>query len=67
MDWTQTYTILGTTLTATLGATFGFYLIIRDDIKSMDNRHREDMIRMDKKWEHLFERLFFKDQKKPKN
>ena len=65
MDWAQTFTIVGTTL----GATFGFYLIIRDDIKSMDNRHREDMvrmderfIRMDKKWERLFEKLFDKEQ-----
>ena len=46
MDWAQTFTIVGTTL----GATFGFYLIIRDDIKSMDNRHREDMVRMDERF-----------------
>ena len=43
----------------------------REDMKKMENFHREDMatlnekfIRMEEKWERLFERLFFKDQGK---
>lgn len=32
-------------------------------LNKIDQNHREDMIRMDEKWERLFERLFLKEQK----
>jgi len=46
MDWTQTLTFIGTTI----ASVFGFFLIIRDDIKKMDE-----------KWERLFS-LFVQDK-----
>ncbi len=46
MDWTQTLTFIGTTIASVLG----FFLIIRDDIKKMDE-----------KWERLFN-LFVQDK-----
>lgn len=46
MDWTQTLTFIGTTIASVLG----FFLIIRDDIKKMDE-----------KWERLFS-LFVQDK-----
>lgn len=46
MDWTQTLTFIATTI----ASVFGFFLIIRDDIKKMDE-----------KWERLFS-LFVQDK-----
>lgn len=78
MDWTQTFTIIG----SMIGATYAFYYITdkridrmeehhRDDIKRMDNTHREDMKEikesqkaMDAKWERLFERLLIQDKER---
>ena len=67
MDWTQTLAIIATLI----GAVFTFYRLTRDeiavmreDMKRMDNTHREDIQRMDSKWERLFERLLLQDQQK---
>lgn len=49
MDWTQTLTFIATTI----ASVFGFFLIIRDDIKKMDE-----------KLERLFEKLLLKEQGK---
>lgn len=69
MDWTQTLAIIATLI----GAVFAFYrltrdeiAVIREDMKRMDNTHREDIQRMDSKWERLFERLLLQDQQKIK-
>lgn len=69
MDWTQTLAIIATLI----GAVFTFYrltrdeiTVIREDMKRMDNTHREDIQRMDAKWERLFERLLIQDQQKTK-
>lgn len=69
MDWTQTLAIIATLI----GAVFTFYRLTRDeiavmreDMKRMDNTHREDIQRMDSKWERLFERLLIQDQQKTK-
>lgn len=85
MDWMQTYTIVSTTLGACFFLYLITSRRIdrtdqmidlnnknhREDMKKMENFHREDMatlnekfIRMEEKWERLFERLFFKDQGK---
>jgi hypothetical protein len=71
MDWTQTYTIISTTLGGTLAACLSFYIITakrmdRTDqmIDANNKNHREDMIRMDEKWERLFEKLLLKEQGK---
>lgn len=60
MDWMQTFTFVATMA----ASTFGFYLIIRDDIKKMDDRHREDIKNMDSKWERLFERFLIERERK---
>ena len=62
MDWMQTYTIVSTTL----GACFFLYLITSRIIDRMEAFHREDMNRMDEKWERLFEnlKLLIKEQRK---
>ena len=69
VDWTQTLAIIATLI----GAVFTFYRLTRDeiavmreDMKRMDNAHREDIQRMDSKWERLFERLLIQDQQKTK-
>lgn len=69
MDWTQTLAIIATLI----GAVFTFYrltrdeiAVIREDMKSMNTLHREDMKNMDAKWERLFERLLLQDQQKGK-
>ena len=67
MDWIQVLTIVA----ATIGSTYGFFLIVRDDMKML----KEDMIRidekwenrflaMDEKWERLFEKLLIKEKVK---
>mgnify|MGYP003594497966 CR=1 FL=1 len=71
MDWTQVYTIIATTLGGTIGACAFFYIITAKRIDRTDQmidinnkNHREDMIRMDEKWERLFEKLLIKEQGK---
>ena len=73
MDWTQTFTIIG----SMIGAVYAFYHITEkridkteQTIDRMEAHHREDMkaVRedmkdMDAKWERLFERLLLQDQK----
>ena len=65
MEWMQVFTIIVTII----GAVVFFYQItkseiavIREQINTMNNNHREDMQRMDAKWERLFERLLLKEQ-----
>jgi phosphotransacetylase len=60
MDWSQVLAIVA----STIGSTYGFFLIIREDIKAIKEDisltksiHREDVQRMDDKWERLFERM----------
>ena len=67
MDWTQTFTIIG----SMLGATYAFYHITDKRIDRMEEHHREDIKElkdthkeMDAKWERLFERLLLQDQQK---
>jgi hypothetical protein len=67
MDWIQTLTIIG----SMIGATYAFYHItekridkLEENMKRMDDYHREDMKNMDSKWERLFERLLLQDQQK---
>lgn len=76
MDWTQTFTIIG----SMIGAVYAFYHITEkridkteQTIDRMEAHHREDMkaVRedmkdMDAKWERLFERLLLQDQKSKK-
>jgi hypothetical protein len=76
MDWTQTFTIIG----SMIGAVYAFYHITEkridktdESIKRMETHHREDMHKMDEKlekmdakWERLFERLLLQDQQKGK-
>lgn len=64
MDWTQVFTIIGTILPATIGCTYIFYANLKSDMLKIETFHREDMIRMDEKWERLFERLLIQDQAK---
>ncbi|MFI0478885.1 MAG: hypothetical protein ACH349_07250 [Candidatus Rhabdochlamydia sp.] len=70
MDWIQTITIIG----SMIGATYAFYHItekridkLEENMKRMDDIHREDVQRMDSKWERLFERLLIQDQQKNKS
>ena len=73
MDWTQTFTIIG----SMIGAVYAFYHITdkridkmeahhREDIDKMEAHHRDDIKDMDAKWERLFERLLIQDQKSKK-
>lgn len=50
MDWTQTLTIVFTTL----GGVVGVFLVSRRDMQIMDANHRADIKNMDEKWERLF-------------
>jgi hypothetical protein len=56
MDWQQILSII----VPIIGAVYAFYHITE---KRMD-RLEDSMIRMDEKWERLFERLLIQDQKK---
>lgn len=58
---------------ATIGSTYAFFIIIREDTKDFKKsmkedmirlytHHREDMKRIDDKWERLFERLLIPDK-----
>jgi len=65
MDWLQFIGIIGTTV----GSLYVFSRMTVENIQKLDERmtrmenyHREDMNRMDDKWERLFERLLLKDQ-----
>ena len=49
MDWSQVLAIAG----ATVGSTFGFFLIVREDIKAI----KEDIKAMDERWGKFFERM----------
>ena len=60
MDWTQTFTIIG----SMIGAMYAFYHITDKRIDRMEEHHRDDIKRMDEKWERLFERLLLQDQQK---
>ncbi len=67
MDWAQFLTLVG----SMLAGIFVFYQItkqeisiIREQINTMNTHHREDMGRMDEKWERLFEKLLIKEQGK---
>lgn len=50
MDWTQTFTIIATTLGATLGSTTFLYLMTSKRIDHIETRFLE----MDRKWADLF-------------
>ncbi len=71
MDWTQTFTIIGSTWGSMVAVWYAFYKITDKRIDRMEQYHREDMNRMDNnhkemdlKWERLFERLLLQDQQK---
>lgn len=51
-----------TIIAATVGSTYAFYMITEKRIDQMDAA----LIRMDEKWERLFDRLLLKDQEKEK-
>jgi len=66
MEWTQYIALIATII----GGGFTFYQmtqrevsIIREQINIMNVQHREDIQRMDDKWERLFERLLLQDKK----
>lgn len=73
MDWMQVLTIVA----ATVGSTYGFYMITERRIDKLDAiliriedkwdekfvRMEEKFVKMDEKWEHLFERLLIQDKK----
>jgi hypothetical protein len=66
MEWIQVFTIIA----STLGGIYVFYQITNKEIAVMrqdstirDAQHREDMNRMESKWERLFERLLLQDKK----
>lgn len=57
MDWTQTFTIITTTLAATLGSTTFLYLMTSKRIDHIEVRFLgmdEQFIAQDKKWAELF-------------
>lgn len=67
MEWTQVLTIVG----VTVGSTYAFFMIVREDMNQMredmirlDNKFEEKFVKMDEKWERLFERLLLKEQTK---
>lgn len=60
MEWVQVFTIIG----SMVAAWYGFYNIADKRIDRMENHHREDMKKMDDKWERLFERLLIQDKQK---
>jgi hypothetical protein len=60
MEWSQALTIILTILTGTVGSTYIFYMITEKRIDKMDAA----LIRMDEKWERLFEKLLLKEQGK---
>lgn len=71
MDWTQTLTIIGSIIASMVAVWYAFYTITDKRIDRMEGHHREDMKRMDDnhkemdlKWERLFERLLLQDQQK---
>ena len=67
MDWVQFVTFIG----AILGSVIVFYHLTNERINRMElyhredsKSHKEDMQKIDEKWERLFERLLLQDQKK---
>ena len=65
MEWMQVFTIIITIIAAVVffyQITKSEIAVIREQINTMNNNHREDMQRMDAKWERLFERLLLKEQ-----
>lgn len=80
MDWTQTFTIIGSITASMIAVWYAFYNItdkrmdkMEQNMQRLDNLHREDIQRMDEKWERmdskwerLFERLLIQDQQKTK-
>lgn len=65
MEWMQVFTIIVTIIAAVVffyQITKSEIAVIREQINTMNNNHREDMQRMDAKWERLFERLLLKEQ-----
>jgi len=78
MDWTQTFTIIGSITASMIAVWYAFYNItdkrmdkMEQNMQRLDNLHREDIQRMDEKWERmdskwerLFERLLIQDQQK---
>ena len=72
MDWTQTFTIIGTLIASMVGVWYAFYNIIdkrmdklEENMNRIDVNHREDMKAMDTRWEERWskseekwERLF---------
>jgi hypothetical protein len=66
MDWTQTFTIIGSITASMIAVWYAFYNITDKRIDRMEEHHREDMQNMDAKWERLFERLLLQDQQKGK-
>lgn len=68
MDWTQTFTIIGSTWGSMVVVWYAFYKITDKRIDRMEEHHREDIKRMDDnhkemdlKWEPLFERPLLQD------
>ena len=64
MDWTQTFTIIGSITASMIAVWYAFYNITDKRIDRMEEHHRDDIKRMDEKWERLFERLLIQDQQK---
>lgn len=62
MDWIQFLTNLLAVGTPMAGTVYIFYSITSNRIDRMEEHHREDMIRMDDKWERLFEKLLINEK-----
>ena len=76
MDWTQTFTIIGSITASMIAVWYAFYNItdkrmdkMEQNMQRLDDLHRDDMKsmdekweRIDQKWERLFERLLIQDQ-----
>lgn len=70
MEWIQVFTIIGSITVTLMGAVFAFYrltrdeiAVIREDMRQMNDAHREDIQRMDARWERLFEKMDAKLEK----
>lgn len=77
IEWIHTFTTIGTIITITVGSLWAFYIITSNRIDRIDTlisnineHHRQDMrfmdekfMKLDEKWERLFERLLIQDKK----
>ncbi len=56
MQWSQVLIIVG----SIIGSTYIFFMIVREDVKFF----KEQMVRMDAKWDRLFEKHSFNEKSK---